>query len=175
MKMTGKLSFLIGCVLVSCLVVAGCAGPNRISAENPATVAVWPFDDLSPGHTFAVDSMLMPVLTDMALLTIQEMPRFRIVERHRLEAILREQHLGSSELADQATRLRLGRLLGARWMLFGTYQKIGAVARLDLRVVDVETSKVLAADSRMVEVPDEAGLVEETRDLVEKVLNRAAM
>lgn len=155
--------------------LAGCAATGKVTGKGPATVAVWPFDDLSIGCCGRADPMLMQVLTDSALMALQESPGLEIVERTRLEAVLQEQNLGSSQLADEDTRLRLGRLLGARWMLFGSYQKVGPVARLDMRVVDVETSKVLAGDSRVVELPDEATLVQNARELAMEVMDKAAM
>jgi len=77
---------------------------------------------------------------------------YQVVERQRLLFLLEELHLGSGVLADESTRLRLGRLCGARWMVFGGYQTIGGQARVDLRLVEVETGKVLKAAQRT--VPD---------------------
>jgi curli biogenesis system outer membrane secretion channel CsgG len=70
-------------------------------------------------------------------------PQYEVVERENLLKILEEQHLGSSELADDQTRLRLGRIIGCRQMVFGAYQVIGHTMRLDIRTVDVSSGKVL--------------------------------
>ncbi|MDD5762902.1 MAG: hypothetical protein PHP88_10410, partial [bacterium] len=44
--------------------------------------------------------------------------------------------------------LRLGRITGARQMVFGGYLAIGSRVRIDLRLVDVETGKVLKTATR---------------------------
>ena len=58
---------------------------------------------------------------------------------------LEELRLGTSSLTDEATRLKLGKMTGARYMVFGGYQAIANQMRLDLRLVDVETAKVVKA------------------------------
>jgi len=60
-------------------------------------------------------------------------------------------------LADKAAGLRIGRLVGARLMLFGAYQVVASQMRLDLRLVEVETGKVLNAAQQTVPAGDLAG------------------
>ncbi|MFZ1987296.1 MAG: hypothetical protein WAU91_22995, partial [Desulfatitalea sp.] len=60
---------------------------------------------------------------------------------------IEELHLGSSDLADPETRLRLGRIIGAQQMIFGAFQVIGKQLRLDLRRVDVASGKILKTAS----------------------------
>ena len=71
-----------------------------------------------------------------------------MVERERLILALEELKLGSSALADPSTRLQIGRIVGARYMVFGTYMIISGLMRLDLRLVDVETGGILKACER---------------------------
>jgi curli biogenesis system outer membrane secretion channel CsgG len=68
-----------------------------------------------------------------------------LVERERLVRILEELHLGTTAVVDEATRLKLGKMAGARWMVFGGYQVIADQMRLDLRLVEVETGRVRKA------------------------------
>jgi hypothetical protein len=69
----------------------------------------------------------------------------QVLERSRLREILDEQKLGSSALADEDARLRLGRIAGAQHMVFGSLMRVGAVTRVDVRLVSVASSQVLAA------------------------------
>jgi len=155
-----SLVFLFGCV----------AGQQTVKrASGPVNIAVWDFEDLSPYRQERF-SFLKNLLADIAIQRIQEIPDFEPVERSRLERILEEQSLGSSELAQESTRLRLGRLLGARNMIFGTYQVIGKQTRIDMRLVDVETSKVLAADERTIDRLDMDKAAKAVKLLVEKLL-----
>ena len=49
-----------------------------------------------------------------------ENPRIKVVERAILDKLLEELKLGSSELADKKTAIKVGRILGARLILTGT-------------------------------------------------------
>ncbi len=71
--------------------------------------------------------------------------RFRMVERRRLEEILREQKLSGSELADPNAAVRVGRIMAANCVLMGTVLEKEASVEIYLRVVDTETSLILTA------------------------------
>jgi len=133
----GLLAILIAASL------SGCAGAPAAPAA-PA-VAVWDPEDVSPGA--AGEQGIGEVLA----LRIVEAARARglfVVERGKLLLAVEELRLGSSALADESTRLRLGRITGARRMVFGGYMAVGNRVRMDLRLVDVETGKVLRTASR---------------------------
>jgi curli biogenesis system outer membrane secretion channel CsgG len=119
------------------------------SAAESATIAVWPFDSHVVGTTSPPSEQLVlqEMLPDMLGAALSVSPRLRLVERQRLHDVLNEQKLGSSVLAEEQTRLRLGRLLGARLLVFGSHMRIGDAWQLDIRVVEVETSRILASSS----------------------------
>jgi hypothetical protein len=89
---------------------------------------------------------LRRVLPEMLLARLVQSPGLRMVERLRLRELLEEQKLGSTELVSQDSRVRLGRILGAKRMVFGDFVLFGSTLRLDVRVVDVETSQVLVSE-----------------------------
>ncbi len=73
--------------------------------------------------------------------------RVQVVERALVERLLEELNLGTSELADPNTALRLGRVLAAKLIGTGTLQNLPGGSMVNLRLVDTETSviaKVLA-------------------------------
>lgn len=134
------------------------------AAGEPTAITVWPFDSDVFGHeAFANERLLaQEILPDLLGAELSVSPRLRLVERQRLGEVLNEQKLGASGLADQATRLRLGRLVGARWMVFGSYLRIGDSWQIDTRVVDVESSRILATSS-------ESGQKAEYADVVRRI------
>ncbi len=71
--------------------------------------------------------------------------RFRMVERRRLEEILREQRLGGSELADPNAAVRVGRIVAAGCVIVGSVLEKEDSVEIYLRVVDTETSLILTA------------------------------
>jgi curli biogenesis system outer membrane secretion channel CsgG len=119
--------------------------------ERKATIAVWELEDVSPGMS-RID--VGEILSARVSESLQKKGNYTVVERTRLLRVLEELHLGSSELAEEGTRLRIGRLVGARFMVFGGYQVVGKRMRLDLRLVEVETGKVRKAVSRTAQPAD---------------------
>jgi TolB-like protein len=108
-------------------------------------VAVWNFDCVMPGEPSA--EFLGELLAGRVIEVFRESSH-TVVERQRLELALEELKLGSTALVDEGTQLRIGRTLGARYMVFGTCIRLGETLRLDLRLVDVETGGVLKAVER---------------------------
>ncbi len=68
--------------------------------------------------------------------------RVKVVERALLDKLLAELNLGSSELADPNTSLRLGRVLAAKLLATGVLINQPRNAFLSLRMIDSETSAI---------------------------------
>ncbi len=139
----GWLAILAAALCVSC---AGTTGPAG-SAAGPPSVAVWDLEDYSPASGARPE--LAGILTGEVMRVFQSSPSFRLVERERLLLALEELRLGSGQLADESTRLRLGKMVGAAAMVFGGWLEAGGTGRLDLRLVDVETGRVLRSTERV--------------------------
>jgi len=71
----------------------------------------------------------------------------RVVEREALESLLQEQNLGTSDLADPRARTAIGKLLPASLLLLGDVLPTDKGDKLYLRLVDTETTQVLASFS----------------------------
>jgi len=71
--------------------------------------------------------------------------RARLVERNVMDKLLAELKLGSSALADQRTALQLGRVLSARLITVGTIAGGPNEWTLTMRVIETETSQVVAS------------------------------
>jgi curli biogenesis system outer membrane secretion channel CsgG len=129
-----------------CCYLLGCATSPHETQTTAATstatlnLAVWDFDNNS--MTGSDVDYLSKALSEMLLTGLAQTPGIRLVERVNLRQALEEQNLGNSQLASEESRLKLGRLVGANHMAFGSYVAMGAQIRIDVRVVDVETSLV---------------------------------
>lgn len=75
--------------------------------------------------------------------------RIKVVERTLIDKLISELNLSSSDLADPATALKLGRILGARFIGAGSFSFFKGEYRLDLRVLETETTALVAAASSM--------------------------
>lgn len=69
----------------------------------------------------------------------------RVVERQKIAELLAELNLGSSRLTDQRTTLRLGRLLGADYLVFGSYLPIGEQILISAHLVNSASGVVIKA------------------------------
>jgi len=132
-------------IAISFLGLMACAGSSQPADEGPVSLAVWDLEDLSPMARGQVG--MGEILSGQITSRFGQSTSFQMVERQQLLKAIEELHLGSSDLADPETRLRLGRLIGARQMVFGAFQVIGASVRLDLRRVDVASSKIVKTAS----------------------------
>lgn len=121
------------------------AAMARESAIDPrtfpeTTVGVTPFRVTTSDTTLLV---LGYGLADILITDLARAGRLRVVDRLRVDALMRELALAESGRVDSATAPRAGRLLGARRLVMGslTTDPRGP-ARLDGRVGDVLTGRV---------------------------------
>lgn len=116
------------------------------AAEHPTpgvrapTVAILYFDYEGKRDDLAV---LKTGLAQMLISDLGAGESYRLVERARLQALLDEQKLGQTGKLDRTTAARLGKLLGAQLMVLGSFFDLGPTLRVDARLVDVETGKIL--------------------------------
>lgn len=142
------------------IILVSCASSPDIK-ERGITIAVWDLDDLSPGKTSRVN--MGEVLSSRIIETLNKKEGYRVIERQRLLLALEELRLGTTSMVDENTRLKLGKIVAARFMVFGGFQVVGNQMRLDLRLVEVETGKIkkavqkIASSANLQEWIDAAG------------------
>lgn len=140
-----------------CLFLFSCASTGSLPAsatkQSPVdgAIAVWEIENMSISGSMQPD--IAQFLSSRVLEAIRAAGNV-VVEREKLLSVLAELSLGASELSDPETRLRIGRLVGAKRMVFGGYQVIGQSMRIDLRMVEVETGRVLRTSEKTVESHD---------------------
>jgi TolB-like protein len=129
--------------LLSCLALPALAAPAAPAAPaSPPTIAILTFD--YGGKNPALEP-LREGLAQMLIADVADMGGVRVVERTRLKAILDEQKLGRSGKIDAASAARIGKLLGARFLVLGNYFDVAQSMRIDTRVVEVETGRIVRA------------------------------
>jgi curli biogenesis system outer membrane secretion channel CsgG len=136
-----------GLCFAFCCLLAGCATKSHeplategTMVSNASVLAVWDFDNNSMAGGEL--DYLSKALSEMLLTNLSQTSNIRLVERVNLRQALEEQHLSTSQLASEETRLKLGKIAGANLMAFGSYMAMGSQIRIDVRVVDVETSQI---------------------------------
>lgn len=69
---------------------------------------------------------------------------FTVVERAELSQVMEEQKLHLSGVIDPSTAVRIGKVVGARLILVGSIEKLTDRYGVNARIVDAETSEVIA-------------------------------
>ena len=132
-------SFVRGAVALASITVA----PVALSAQAKPVVAVLYFDNNSIGANRAEYDGLGKGIADMLITDMASNPNVRVVERERIQSLLVEQNLVKQGAVDPQTAIRLGKLVGAQYMITGSFMS-DSKGRLILtaRTVNVETSVI---------------------------------
>lgn len=115
---------------------AKAAGEARV---KPAVAVIY-FDYDGERADLAV---LKKGLAQMLISDLSHLETVTMIERLRLQEVIDELELGKSKKIDPSTAARVGKLLGARYMVLGGYFELMGTLRVDARVVEVETGKVI--------------------------------
>jgi len=100
---------------------------------------------------------------------LAEDKRVNVVDRDKLELLLQELQLGSSDLSDPDTQLRLGHVLAARQLGFIEFGNLGNTPRMNVRMVDTETTRIASQFSEDIE--PNGNLDKVIGDVVDKLEN----
>lgn len=73
--------------------------------------------------------------------------RFDVITRRDMEALLSQQELSISDVTDPSSAIRVGKVLTAQFVVIGEVQGLGEVVLLAARMLDVETGRVVAAET----------------------------
>lgn len=156
-----KQALILGGLIYGVLfLLFGCGGANKtqpvtakppvLVLENPpTTLAILPFEN----NSITDPEKYNPLSKGMAAMLITDLNRagtsIKLIEREKIQALLKEIALGQSGAIDQSTAVQVGRLLGAQSIAFGSFMVLDRNVRIDLRIINVETSELIMAESVM--------------------------
>lgn len=174
---------LLGLTLMGVIVALGC-GTTGVSStftsdETPITqytsppsgftakrIAVLLFKDKTKNSPLKGDVGNMAI--DQMITLLVNSDRFQVIERERLEDLLKEQNLAKEGIVDTATAARIGKVLGAELIFTGSItnwevkttktgtwfvvagtkkREVTIDLAVDGRIIDATTSAIVAADS----------------------------
>lgn len=119
----------------------------QAAANTRPTIAVMYFTN----GALVDNASYAPLSKGMAEMLITELSQnsaVRVVERDRLQSLIEEQNLQNSDRVDKETAVKLGKTLGARHMLMGTFViDPKKNMRIDVRAVNTETSQIEYTES----------------------------
>ncbi len=82
-------------------------------------------------------------LSERISIRLSGYPNVNVVERARFNEVLDELALSERVPIDDSTAARIGRLLGANYMVFGSLTQLGPLPSISLRIVSVETGEII--------------------------------
>ena len=118
---------------------------GTISAQdNRPGIAVMTFENGGSYGQDAEDFEALRVGLQQMLLTELAMNNAaRVVERSQINALIAEQDLAANGRVDANTAAQLGKLVGAKYMIFGSFNNFYGDMRIDARIVNTETSEIV--------------------------------
>ena len=172
-----KKGFVLLALIVAFLFVLGCAGSSKETKEDegatPRTlpaynysgkkipIVVMDFETRVPGQGWQVGHGA----SDMLITALVKTKKYKVYERDRLNALMKEQKLQMSGAVDMSTAVQIGKLVGAKYILTGAVTEFGVAqsgahgggwfdvgkkhyrAAVDVRAVNVQTGEIVFADT----------------------------
>ena len=118
--------------------------------QNKRRVAVMNFT-LQTGEMTELGLYLSDKLTNSLF---QYRDKFEVVERTRLESVLKEMKLGLTGIIDDKTVQSIGKVLGADAIVIGSITDLGGEVDINIRMLGTERANVLAVASALLEKSD---------------------
>jgi TolB-like protein/tetratricopeptide (TPR) repeat protein len=126
--------------------------PRALQLAERLSLTVFPFEKKGE----VADASL--AFQDNLIDALVNRNRFRVVERDKLDVILEEQKLSRIKLFDNRTAIKLGRLVAAQSLISGSIIETRTGIEVVGRLIDTETSEILATEDVYDEVKDLLGL-----------------
>lgn len=127
--------------------VAPVAAASAQEVDARPGVAVMPFNN---GGSYGAKKEDLDALEtgmqQMLLTELSQNPNLRVVERSLIRDILAEQDLATGGRVDPRTAAAVGKLVGARYVITGSFIDMAGNFRLDGRIVNVETGEIVKAE-----------------------------
>ena len=160
-------------VTIIAVVIALIAGSfSSLQAQKQGRkkrIAVFAFDDKSDSNwSWWGNKGVGEGMSDMVTTELVKTGQFSVIERDRLNELLREQDLGASGAVTKESAAQMGKILGVELAVFGAVTEFGyknsktnvnvprtgirvgkqsAVAGMDIRIVNTSTGEILTAEN----------------------------
>lgn len=105
------------------------------------TVAVIPFDDN------VISSAEATALSDIFENRLAQTGSFELVERKRIENLMKELNFGTSGFVDQSAAVKAGKILSAQWLVLGSVSKLGKEYSVNVKIVNTESGRIVTGAS----------------------------
>ena len=125
-----KVIFFLCCLIIS----------NKLCTAGIDALAVVPFKVIGDIKNPDIYGYGLP---DAIANNIAKIPGITVVERLRLSAVIQELKLSQAGFINEKDAAKLGELLAAKTIIFGTVQKLGKQVRIHARAVNSISGKIV--------------------------------
>jgi len=113
------------------------------------TIAIMEFDNYSVGKYQEELGFITKGLADFFEADFAKISDLKVVERDKVDFILQEIELSQAGLVSSEAAVRIGRLLGAQLMVFGSITQLDSKnTKMLVKAIKVETSEIIASVER---------------------------
>ena len=130
-----------------------------VAQANKPIVAVLSFDNNSIGKDRADYDGLGKGIADLLITDMASNPKVRLVDRDRIQTVLQEQNLVKSGAIDPQSAVRVGKILGAQYVILGGFMNANGQMVLTGRTIDVETTEIANPQKVQAKGDDVLGLI----------------
>jgi TolB-like protein len=124
------------------LTLAAMVIPTVVAAQAKPVVAVMYFDNNSIGKDRADFEGVGKGMAELIINDMLSNPNVRVVERERVQSLLVEQNMVKGGQIDPQTAIKLGKIIGAQYMITGAFMSTATGVVLSARSINVETSAI---------------------------------
>ncbi|HSL84208.1 MAG TPA: CsgG/HfaB family protein [Thermoanaerobaculia bacterium] len=151
-----------------CTLLVALAASPLFAADKPR-IAVLEFENKANSGWHWWTNRGAEAMQDVFVTELVKSGKFRVIDRERLDALMREKNLALSGDVDPSTAVQAGKLLGVEYFLVGSVTEYGAtdvsgggpgrlglpsvragkktfVAAANARIIDAQTGEILWAD-----------------------------
>ncbi|MBL7136208.1 MAG: VWA domain-containing protein [Candidatus Marinimicrobia bacterium] len=118
---------------------------TSLFSQDQLRIAIMDFQNLS---NISDLDYLEKAIPEILITGLSLSKKIKIVERTRLEEILKEMQLTLSGAVDQERIVEVGKIAGAKAILLGSIIKAGETFRIDSRLIDASTGEVILAEKK---------------------------
>ncbi len=123
------------CYVSGMILLVGCSSTEKISPPSPILCSIISLESRAGMKSGEAESV-----TDMFSSALQNTGRFTVIERNKLNAVLQEQGFQATQNGEDA--VKAGKILSVRKIFSGSIGMLGENYIVNLKMIDVETSRI---------------------------------
>lgn len=123
---------------------ASTAAAQQVVPDTRPGIAVFPLVNGGSYGEKKEDLTLLQVGVQQALMyELAQNTNLRVIDRAMLRELMQEQDLGATDRVDPATAARIGKIVGAKYVVTGGFMDLFGEFQLTGRIIDVETTEII--------------------------------